>query len=1043
MSEDQVLRLVVDQNSPNNNVRTAAELNFNQLAAQDPSQVAFKLILSAFPEQLPLDVRQSCLLHLKRLVPKFWSMGFQLFVGPPIDQELKQAIRTNLLELATSSVHLKIRSGSAYVIVQIAAADYPDEWPDLLSKLYEASTNFSNETSVIGSLAVLNDLFDDLISEDQFWEGGVGAQLISHITNMLAQDSLPSRVKAIALKLYLTVFGTLLSAEALELHERKKSVNEHIVSFSELLLSQLQTLSRVSSSTDIPLPPELDYRGYIYKTLSSILNSFRKFVGPNLSRSLLETILADLSYAARIYDRGVVKGEDCGITEKFDEYNDFSRVVSDYICELFQTLSLLQDGLPLSQNSTAEAFTGFVQNLAQCSIFPEETVEEYTANFNSYVTDVTGLSSQQTVRDSISDFLMDLNDKDASNIFNGIRDETINPQSQWKIKEAYLFLAESLFLNEDSDSLGQDLPLSSYLSSLNALFGVQDRTTNHPLVLARIILLLPRFFEKFSLKLSVNTFGASEFQNTITYASNASSDELFDLIRVASLVCTTLWRNVTLFDLSKISTETQVNVFKICLNVFEDSDEDTLPVLLEAISVAININHESAFQAKIDGDNSIIDLIYRISFKDPANIQLTIDSAECLQTLLAGIDINQYLQVCQKLVPSILKIIGDALSGSNVEFSPELYLALELLGYIIGASPTTPGQDESNSLPSEIFSYIFPTLKELILRTNDDQILQNAGEVFNNLLRKASTFFIEYTDPNTKQSGLQLLLEVASKFLSPELSDSAAMNCGSIVISLFENFQSYLDSNFFFQLLQATVRRLVIAKEVVTIENLIMVFCKLLLNTSPEQLINALTSVTIENSKGESRAGLELVLPIWFNSFEITRGYEKIKQNILALGKLYSINDPRVVSMVVDGDLIPYDGDLIITRSMAKSMPEKFTQIPAPLKILKLLISELGFQSQQPDPNDYLPERDEEGGEDNDDWEDMDDIGVPNYEKLKSYVDSDDEGDHGDDSNDQGIKDMLVQFFKECTTKNLGNFQQYYEMLSDEDKKVITENLVF
>lgn len=1041
MSEDPVLRLVVDQNSPDNEVRTSAERNFTQLAAQNPSQVSFQLIVSAATDQLPVDVRQSCLLHLKRLVPKFWSMGFELFVGPPIDQELKQMIRTNLLELATSAPVLKIRSGSSYVIVQIAAADFPDEWPDLLTRLYQHSADFSNELAVIGGLAVLNDLFDDLISEDQFWEGGVGAQLIAHIANILAQPNLSSGVKTSALKLYLTVFSTLLSAEALELTERRQSVNHHIVSFSELLLSLLQTLFQTSASSDTLRLAELTCRCTLYRTCSAVLNSFRKLVGPNLSRSLLEVMVSDLSYGSSLYERVAVKGETIANILKSEDSDDTQKIVIDYLSELLLALALLQHGISIRESIGEESFSSFIQTLVQCSITPEEAVEEYSANFNSFVTDVTGLSTHSTVRDAVAEFVMDLNDKDAAAFFDKIESNTTSTQVDWRTRESYLFLAESLFLNENS-AMGKNLSFSSYLSRLNALFSIQQGQYNHPLAILRIVLLLPRFFEKFTQQISVNTFGINELQNTLAYAASASDIELFDLVQSASLVCTTLWRNVPDLDLSKLTKEAQINIFNVCLALLEDSDEDTLPVLLEAISVAIDIDHQFALQAGVE-ELSVVDLVFKISFKDAANIQLTIDSADCLQNLLSEISQEQYLQVCQKLIPFLLEIINKSLEATAVEYTPELYLALELLGYIIGASPNVPGQDSSDSFPSEVFTYTFPVLKEMILRTNDDQILQNGGEVFNNLLQKASKFFMEWTDPATKQSGLQVLLEVASKFLSPELSDSAAMNCGLIVISLFEKFQPYLDSDFFLQLLQATVRRLMIAKEVVTIENLIMVFCKLVLNTSPEQLIEALTSVTIEGSDGVVKDGFALVLPIWFNSFEVTRGFEKIKQNILALGKIFSINDERVANMVVDGDLIPYDGDLIITRSMAKSMPEKYTQIPAPLKIIKLLAAELGFQCQQPDPNDYLPENDANGEDDGDgDWEDMDDIGVPNFDKLKSYVDSDDEDYHEDDA-DQGIKDMLVQFFKECTSKNLGNFQVYYDMLSDEEKRIITESVVF
>lgn len=1026
----------MDQNSADNNVRAAAELQFSKISAENPSQVAFQLIVSAASDQLPIDIRQSCLLHLKRLVPKFWLMGFQSFIGPPIDQELKVMIRTNLLELATSSTSSKIRLGSSYVIVQIAAADFPDEWPDLLTRLYNFSTDFASETAVIGGLAVLNDLFDDLISEDQFWDGGVGALLISHISNILAQSALSVGVKTLALKLYLTVFGTLLNAELMELTERRKLVNHHIVEFAELLGQLLlASVTHLQGSQGVKLA-DLAFRSTLYRTISAILNSFRKLVGPHLSRSLLELIVLDLSFGADLYGKFVVAGTKFLNLEKIENSDDPERFFVDYLSELLLCLSLVQHGQPILSTINEENFAQFIQNLVVCATIPKEAVEEYSANFNSFVTDATGLSIHATVRDAISELLMDLNDEDCGVLFEKIQKCTIDPQILWQTRELYQFLAESLYSNEDSESVGKNLALSSYLTSLNALFSLAQGQFNHPLAILRVILLMPKFFEKFSETLSVNTFGVNELQNTLAFAASSSELDLFDLIRSSALICTTLWKNVPGFDLSKLPKSSQTNIFGICVALLEDSDEDSLPVLLEAISVAIDIDHQAAL---IAGEVNVVDLIFKISFKDAANIQLTIDLAECLQNLLTDIGQDQYLQVCQRLIPLLLEIIKNSLESANVEYTPELYLALELLGYIIGASPQIPGQDDSETFPSEVFTFTFPILKELILRTNDDQILQNGGEVFNNLLQKASKFFMEWTDPASNQSGLQILLEVASKFLLPELSDSAAMNCGLIVISLFENFQLYLDQNFFLQLLQATVRRVMIAKEVITIENLIMVFCKLVLNTSPEQLINALTNITLEDQNGQSRNGFALVLPIWFNSFEVTRGFEKIKQNILALGKIFSINDERVANLVVNGDLIPYDGELIITRSMAKKMPEKFTQIPAPLKIIKLLAAELGFQCQQPDPNDYIPENTEEDGEAGD-WEDMDDLGVPNFDKLKSYVDSDEE-DY--EESDQGIKDMLVQFFKECTLKNLGNFQIYYDMLSDEEKKTITESLVF
>lgn len=1027
---DTILALVTDQNSPDNNRRTAAEIEFNRVAANDPSSVVYSLTqISCLGEQ-QLDIRQSCLLHLKRLVPKYWSIGFPLFVGPPVDQKLKTHVRENLILLATSSPQSKLRSAAAYVIVQIAAADFPDEWPDLLVKLYEKAQLLDDHVAVVGSLAVLNDLFDDLITEEQFWEGGVGAQLISYVSGLLSQPLLSSSIKAGALKLYLTVFNTLLSAEALESPDRKHAVLEHIHNFAPLLGALLESLtSAYNAKLNLP---DIHLTTYVYRAIAHIYSSFRKLVGKDILHSYLVLMLKDLGFSSNVFQLVVLRNDFSREDVVFsDDLDDPQRVLVNHIAELLTTLSLIQHDLSITA-TLPNAFSSFTECLVKCSPLPDDTIEDYLADFNLFVTDTSGLSAATTVREALRDYISDMSDADAAGLFALIREHTVNSSADWKLTEGYLFLAECLFTNEDADSIGNDVALVEYLSGIDS-----QVASNQPLLIARVFLLLPKFFEKFSSKLSVNSFGAQEFKNTFAYAASNRGIDLFEVVKCGAILATNFWRFVPDFSLSSLGTELQQQIIEVAFSLFEEGEEDTPPVLMEAISVAIDIDHSNAFKIVIAGEYSIIDLILKTSSKDPSNVQLTIDSVECLQTMLNEMTMADYLHVCQKLLPFVMNIIGEALLKGVVEFDPALYLALDFLSHIVNGSPAENGQDPSNVFPQDVFSYTFPPLRELLMRTNDDQILQNGAEVFNHLLQKASKLFVNYVDPTTKQSGMDILLEVTSKFLSPELSDSAAMNCGLIVLSLFENFQSYFTEQFFYQLLEATLNRLVVAKEVVTIENLIMVFCQLVLKASPENLVNVLTSIQIPSLH---KNGLQAILPIWFNSFEVTRGFEKIKQNVLALGKLFSLNDERLNSIIVDGDIIPYDGDLIVTRSMSKNMPEKYTQIPAPVKILKLLASELGFQCQQPDPSDYNIQS-EAAEDDGGDWEDLDDIGVPTYDKLKSYVDSD--GEEEEQTADQSIKEMLVQFYKECLSKNLGNFQQYYEALDDEEKKVITENVVF
>lgn len=1028
---DAAIRLLEAQNSPDNNTRKQAELDFIQWTRLDPSHVCSLLFTAASLDEVPVALRQSALLHLRRLVPQFWSLAFQSFVGPPIHQEIKLSVRSGLLDLALTTSNSKLRAATAYVIVQIAASDYPDEWQDLLPKLYQLTTQFENPSAMVGGLSVLNDLFDDLISEEQFWDAGVGAELTNHVNGILSHDSLSLEIRSTAIKLYHSILNTLQGPEAFSNKTRKKAVQDHIRANS-FLLSSLLAKSAGSFSL-----AEILYRTQIYKTLVVYYGNFNSAISQETTQETYGLVLKDLQLASKKYNSVVVT--EGGSLDPYEDV-DPKKTLSTLLIYIFRTLSVIQNAASVSSLLTNDQFVDFAREVVQVSFLPEETIALYEADFNEYVTDISGLAGTQTVRDAVNEFLSEINDLDARELFSAVLVDLQKDQS-WESREAHLFVIESLLMNEEADSIGSSMPLLEVLQSLQKFACLN----NTHLVTARVFLLLPKFFEKFNQKMSVETVGVKSFIDMVTLISELGNGEDTYTIKYSALVSIPFYKQLMKWDeADKTNLQgTQLPIFQTIFSLMDDSEDDSLAVLLEALTTAIDINHVVAAKATIGHGVSIIELIFKISFKDAANVQLAIGSSECVTMLLQDLSLDDYLRICEKSLPFVFELIQSVLATESVEYSSQLDLALEFFSRTIDSAPKR--LDDEDNLPAEIFNHAFPILNDLLLRTTDDQILQSGGEVFNNLLQKAPKSFVKFVEPSTGQPGINLLLSIASKFLSPELSDSAAMNCGSIVLSLIENFQSHLGADFLSQLIEATVRRLIIAKEVITIENLIMVFCKLVLTSSAKDTIDFLSnSVRIDNPKtGSVTDGLQAVLPIWFNSFEITRGYEKIKQNTLALGKIFTLGDERVENLIVDGDIIPYQGDAIRTRSMAAAMPDQYTQISASHKILKLLLSELKFQYLQPNAEDYLPEA--ENDDDEEGWEDMEDIGVPNYDKLKSYVESEDE--HEDDFEDQtgdgGLKNLLVLFFKESLSKDLGHFQKFYEMLDDDEKKVLTENVVF
>lgn len=92
--------------------------------------------------------------------------------------------------------------------------------------------------------------------------------------------------------------------------------------------------------------------------------------------------------------------------------------------------------------------------------------------------------------------------------------------------------------------------------------------------------------------------------------------------------------------------------------------------------------------------------------------------------------------------------------------------------------------------------------------------------------------------------------------------------------------------------------------------------------------------------------------------------------SIIALAKLYELNDSRIAAVQVKGDLIVPKSDRIMTRSRVRQQPDQYTTVSAQLKIVKVLVEELLTASGgQPLDAAAAAELEEEGSDDGE-WED-------------------------------------------------------------------------
>lgn len=203
--------------------------------------------------------------------------------------------------------------------------------------------------------------------------------------------------------------------------------------------------------------------------------------------------------------------------------------------------------------------------------------------------------------------------------------------------------------------------------------------------------------------------------------------------------------------------------------------------------------------------------------------------------------------------------------------------------------------------------------------------------------------------------------------------------------------------------------------------------------------------------------------------------------SVIALSKLYSLNDPRLAQTQVKGDLIPNTATegRIMTRSRAKQSsssrhhhipwcipedelesytglssktdPDTYTVIPATLKILKVLIEELlSASGAQGAANAAAAAVAEFGGadaasdgdDDDEGWEDEPGGGGDTLDlslggvraDLMSYMDTANLRQRDDET-----QAYLTEFFVTAARENVAGFQGWYELLTEEEKGKLQE----
>lgn len=452
-----------------------------------------------------------------------------------------------------------------------------------------------------------------------------------------------------------------------------------------------------------------------------------------------------------------------------------------------------------------------------------------------------------------------------------------------------------------------------------------------------------------------------------------------------------------------------------------DPEVDDLKVsLIETLRDVIMVDVTCAYTSPA------VDLLFTLASHGAANFQISLLVTETFESIVSSVTElghEPYVNLCGKTIPSLT---GAFDVGSMTQESALTNLAAELVSALAeyGSAP----------LPDGFVAAVMPKLNRVLLESSDPELVRPSTLAVKHMLSHGTSQFLGWNDPATGKNAVEITLIIIDRLLNSSLvDDNAAAEVGGLAAELVERAGGEKLGPFLLQLLRAVALRLATAEKAQFIQSLILVFARLSMS-SPQDVVDFLSQVDIH---GEN--GLNVVLAKWLENSVNFAGYEAIRQNVVALSKLYSLEDPRIRQIGVKGDLIVQESGRIKTRSRAKAQPDQWTTIPANLKILKVLVDELTSASANNfNPSAAAAALDSEGSEDGDEWEDVGagstgvlDLGLGmTKQELMAY---DEEGSPTTSrQRDDETSDYLMGWFREQAQKP--EFAEMFAALNAEEK---------
>ncbi|KAG6002715.1 hypothetical protein E4U21_002824 [Claviceps maximensis] len=1021
--EEQLVQLLANTQLPDQGPRQQAEIELKRARTSPAYPVSLAKIASH--TSISTGIRQSALTSLRLFIENNWAVGDQDDEPIiPIPDDSRALLKQSLLDLALSQEEdRKVKIAASYVVGKIAIHDFPEQWPNLLPTILNTIPS-GTDAQLHGALRVLGDLVEESLSEDQFFS--MARDIAKALTEVALNESRKPVLRALAISVFRSCFDLMNMIKDDHAAEVKAFAEELLAQwnpfFTSVLKGRLPEIDLLSNGGQPDIWNHMiALKLQVVKTLLRIRKVFPNLLLPQ-SAVFFSAVWEELNLLQGPHEQLYIKANAQGRLEDSDNLPytlDFLVLEElDFLNQCFRSppVKAELDGHLQAHASVQDVpwMMEIMRMLVSYARVTQEEEELWDIDCSLYLAEETSVTANYTARTAAGDLLIKLgewfNDKAVDGLFAFTKTLFPGDASAWRSQESALFLFTMLLSDfQDMNKTIPDVVASAYLELVDFTINRPDE----PLIRARGYIVAGIIGRTFPTPPAL-----------LDRMIHAITNEGSEVVQVACIKAIE-----GLINSGHVSADRQLLVITAIQSYMNSKDpadmeeaDELLVVLAETLRSAIGMDTKIVLRDDIQS----IDLLFMLAKLGASNFQVTMLISEAFEEIVCSLsDADSFKLLCGRTLPTLTAAFNVA---NLTEDDPLVTVATELLGVL--------AQNGSKPLPEGFVAAVLPKLTRLLMESNEGDVLRPGSETVKWILSHDHQQVFNWQDANGL-SGLEVCLHIVDRLLGPSVADNSASEVGGLAAELVEKAGQERLGPFLPQLLQAVANRLASAQAAAFIQSLILVFARLSLHGA-QDVVEFLSQIEINGERG-----LQVVMSKWLENSVSFAGYDEIRQNVIALSKLYALNDPRLAQINVRGDLIvgPDDGR-IKTRSRAKQNPDQYTIIPAPLKIIKVLVEELtsasGAGAAASTAAAMAAAADFDEANEEDGWEDDDDILDLSLSATKADLMSFMEGGPSRRADDE-THSYLTEFFVQCGRENAANFQNWYNMLSEHEKAKLNQ----